>query len=55
MDRPPPYFPQNALNPPDERRYRRFKFVVALIVLGLVAVLGGLAYFAYLLISWLSG
>lgn len=39
MNRPPPYFPQNQLSPPDPNRYRKFKIILALA--GLLLVLGG--------------
>ena len=53
MNRPPPYFPQNQLSPPDENRYRRFKiFVVAgLLLLALLAIAFGFA--AYYFVTWL--
>ena len=41
-DRPPPYFPQGTLSPPDERRYLKFKLTVAGVVLVLIVLLGGL-------------
>jgi hypothetical protein len=48
MDRPPPYFPQNQLSPPDPNRYRKFKLVVfggiALLALGVIGVIAGIAY-----------
>ncbi|MGD9628124.1 MAG: hypothetical protein AB7V18_02645 [Pyrinomonadaceae bacterium] len=53
MNRPPPYFPQNQLSPPDENRYRKFKIVVGLSVVGLIVLLGAIGYGVYSLISWL--
>lgn len=41
-DRPPPYFPQGSLSPPDEGRYLKFKLVVAGVVLLLLALVAGL-------------
>jgi hypothetical protein len=38
---PPPYFPQSSLSPPDENRYRKFKFTVFAILLLILALLGG--------------
>ncbi len=38
---PPPYFPQSSLSPPDQNRYRKFKLMVAAVVLVLLALLGG--------------
>ena len=51
MNRPPPYFPQNQLSPPDENRYRKFKLVIAGLVLLLVLILAGVGYGIYALIS----
>jgi len=53
MNRPPPYFPQNQLSPPDENRYRKFKLIMAGIAFILVLIVAGLAYGIYLLISTL--
>ena len=53
MNRPPPYFPQNQLSPPDEKRYRRFKMFVGLSIALLVLALVGIGYGAYYLISTL--
>jgi hypothetical protein len=51
---PPPYFPQSSLSPPDENRYRKFKLIVAsvilLVVVGLAGVVAGLVY----LIKWFA-
>lgn len=55
MDRPPPYFPQNSLNPKDENRYRKFKFVVGAIAAVGLLVLIGAGIGIYYLVSWLSG
>lgn len=51
MNRPPPYFPQNQLSPPDEKRYRKFKLIVALLAVVLVGILGAVGYGIYYLIS----
>ncbi|MBK9153121.1 MAG: hypothetical protein IPM25_02690 [Chloracidobacterium sp.] len=51
MNRPPPYFPQNQLSPPDEGRYRKFKLIVAGLVIALIVIVSGIAYGAYYLIS----
>lgn len=51
MNRPPPYFPQNQLSPPDEKRYRKFKVIVALTVAGLLILLGAVGYGIYFLIT----
>jgi len=52
MKRPPPYFPQNQLSPPDERRYRKFKLIVAGAAIILIALLVGAGFGIYYLISW---
>lgn len=54
MDRPPPYFPQNSLSPKDDKRYLKFKLVVAFAILIALAVLGGLVAAGYYLFVWLS-
>ncbi len=51
MNRPPPYFPQNQLSPPDEKRYRRFKLLVGFALAALVLVLAAIGYGIYYLIS----
>jgi hypothetical protein len=51
MNRPPPYFPQNQLSPPDENRYKKFKLIVAGVVVGLILILGAVGYGLYVLIS----
>ncbi|MBX7054953.1 MAG: hypothetical protein K1X36_08350 [Pyrinomonadaceae bacterium] len=53
MNRPPPYFPQNQLSPPDENRYRKFKFVVAGLILLLIGLVVGAGVGIYYLIRWL--
>jgi hypothetical protein len=53
LNRPPPYFPQNQLSPPDENRYRKFKLIVALLALLLIGLLAGLGYGVYSLLRWL--
>lgn len=55
MNRPPPYFPQNQLSPPDDKRYRKFKLIIAGIGLGLFLILAGLIYLAVSLIGYLAG
>lgn len=42
MNRPPPYFPQNTLNPPDPKRYTKFKLMIAAAILLVVLALAGL-------------
>jgi hypothetical protein len=54
MNRPPPYFPQNQLSPPDEKRYRRFKIMVGVSIAVLVLIVIGLGYGIYYLVrSWM--
>ena len=53
MNRPPPYFPQNQLSPPDENRYRRFKLVIAGLIIAALLILAGLGLGLYYLISYL--
>jgi len=55
LNRPPPYFPQNQLSPPDANRYRKFKLIIASVALGGLLVLAGLIYLVYLAIGWISG
>jgi hypothetical protein len=52
MNRPPPYFPQNQLSPPDENRYRKFKFVVAALILLLIGLVVGAGVGIYYLVRW---
>jgi len=51
---PPPYFPQSSLSPPSENRYRKFKLLIAGLVILLIAILGGAITGAVYLIKWLS-
>ena len=51
---PPPYFPQSSLSPPDENRYRKFKLIIAGIILLLLVILGGVATGIVFLIRWLG-
>lgn len=53
LNRPPPYFPQNQLSPPDPNRYKKFKLVVAGIIAAVVLLLAGLGIGLYYLITWL--
>ncbi len=51
---PPPYFPQSSLSPPDENRYRKFKLVIAGIIVSLFVIVGGaIAGVVYLIKWWL--
>ena len=38
---PPPYFPQSSLSPPDENRYRKFKLIIAGVIVLLLVILAG--------------
>jgi hypothetical protein len=53
LNRPPPYFPQNQLSPPDEKRYAKFKLIVAAVIVGSLLILTGLGVALYYLIRWL--
>lgn len=48
---PPPYFPQSSLSPSDPHKYRKFKLIVAAIILAIVAVLAGIGIGIYFLIK----
>lgn len=52
--RPPPYFPQSQLSPPDPNRYKKFKLTVAAIILGVILILTGAGVGIYYLVRWLS-
>jgi hypothetical protein len=47
---PPPYFPQGQLSPADPNRHRKFKFIVAALILVVLLVLGGIGVAAFYLI-----
>ena len=51
---PPPYFPQSSLSPPSENRYRKFKLVVAGVIILLLAIVGGVVTGVVYLIKWLA-
>ena len=51
LNRPPPYFPQNQLSPPDENRYRKFKLVVASLILGGLVLIAAIGIGVYYLIK----
>ena len=50
---PPPYFPQSSLSPPNKNKYRKFKLVMVLLSLVLVAILGAVGYGVWHLLKWL--
>lgn len=41
---PPPYFPQAQLAPPDPNRYRKFKLIVAAVIVFVLALAGAGVY-----------
>ncbi len=51
LNRPPPYFPQNQLSPPDPNRYRKFKLVVGALALAAILLLVGIGFGIYYLIK----
>ena len=51
---PPPYFPQSSLSPPDENRYRKFKLIVAGIIVSLLVAIGGAVVGVVYLVKWLA-
>lgn len=53
LNRPPPYFPQNQLSPPDPNRYRKFKLIVASSILLILLLLAGAGVGIYYLLKWL--
>ena len=53
LNRPPPYFPQNQLSPPDEKRYLKFKVIVAVLSLLGIAALVGIGFGIYYLVRWI--
>lgn len=53
MNRPPPYFPQNQLSPPDEKRYRKFKLIVGSAIFFVVLLLIGAGFGVFYLIRWM--
>lgn len=53
MNRPPPYFPQNQLSPPSDKRYKRFKIMVGVAIFVLILILAGLGVGIYYLVKYL--
>ena len=51
---PPPYFPQSSLSPPDENRYRKFKLIVAGIIVSVLVAVGGVVMGIVYLVKWLA-
>jgi len=52
MNRPPPYFPQNQLSAPDEKRYRNFKLVIGAILFIATLSIVGIGIGLYYAVSW---
>jgi len=50
---PPPYFPQSSLSPPSASRYRKFKLIAVVVVLLLLALIGGAITGLVYLIKWM--
>jgi len=53
MNRPPPYFPQNQLSPPSDKRYKRFKILVGVSIAAALALLVGAGFAIFYLLRWL--
>ena len=54
MNRPPPYFPQSQLSPPDPDRYKRFKRMMILGISALFLFLLGAGIGLFYLIRWMT-
>jgi hypothetical protein len=54
LNRPPPYFPQNQLSPPDSKKYLKFKIIVASVAIVLLSLLIGAGIGVYYLIKYLA-
>ncbi len=54
MDRPPPYFPQSSLAPQSDKRYKKFKLIIASIIIGIIVLLTGAGFGIYYLIKWIA-
>jgi hypothetical protein len=52
LNNPPPYFPQNSLSPPDPKRYRRFKMLVAAAIVALLLFVCGVGIGIYYIIRF---
>lgn len=53
MNRPPPYFPQNQLSPPDEKRYKKLKLIVGAAIFLIALLLIGAGIGVFYLIKWM--
>jgi len=49
-----PYFPQSSLSHPDKSRYRRFKLIVAAVIVLLLALIAGAVTGIVYLIKWMA-
>lgn len=52
-DRPPPYFPQGSLSPPNEGRYLKFKLAIFGVGLILLLLVGAIVIGVLYLLKWL--
>ena len=52
MNRPPPYFPQSQLSPPDPNRYKKFKRTMAFVAFILILLLVGAGFGIFYLVKW---
>lgn len=48
---PPPYFPQSSLAPPDKKRYLKFKLVMSVVGLLLIAIVGAMVFGIWYLVK----
>ena len=48
---PPPYFPQGSLAPPDKNRYKKFKLIVAALIVLIILILGAVMWGLWSLIA----
>ena len=48
---PPPYFPQGSLAPADKNRYRKFKLIVATVIVVLLLIVAGLGWAVWQFVS----
>lgn len=48
---PPPYFPQGSLAPPDKNRYKKFKLIVAAVIVFILLVIGAVIWGIWSLFS----
>ena len=53
LNRPPPYFPQSQLNPPDEKRYLKFKLIIGTVIFFVILGLIGIGFGIYYLVKWM--